>query len=99
MTAQAGDFKMIVIRLFKLQQLRQSDGSGRMHRSTDRCLDTLEIEAARRPAVAQNNAQQLLYLAGEFFLDRFGSFFSWADATASITGRSSQICVLTSTNC
>ena len=90
---------MIVIRLFKLQQLRQSDGSGRMHRSTDRCLDTLEIEAARRPAVAQNDPQQLFCMAGEFVYDRFGSFFSWADATASITGRSSQICVLTSTNC
>jgi hypothetical protein len=75
LTAQAGDCKMIVIRLFKLQQLRQSHGPGLMHRSPDCCLDTLGIESASRPAAAQNDAQQLVYLAGEFFLDRFGSFF------------------------
>jgi hypothetical protein len=99
MTAQAGDLKVIGIRLFELQQLGQSHRPGLMHRSTDCCLDTLEIEAARRLAVAQNDAQQLLYLAGEFFLDRFGRFFSRADGAVSVTGRSLQICVLTSTNC
>jgi hypothetical protein len=99
MTAQAGNFKVIGIRLFELQQLRQSQGSGLMHRSTDRCLDTLKIESASRLAVAKNDAKQLLYCAGDFFLDRFGRFFSWADGTVSDTGRSSQIRSLTSNSC
>jgi hypothetical protein len=99
MTAQTGDLKVIGIRLFELQQLGQSHGPGLMHRSTDCSLDTLEIESASRLAVAQNDAQQLFYVAGEFFLNRFVRFFSWADGLASVIGRSSQICVLTSTNC
>jgi hypothetical protein len=84
---------------FELQQLRQGTGPGVMHRGTNRCLDTFQIESAGRFAVAENNAQQLLYFAGDFFLDRFGRFFSWADGTDSATGRNAQICVLTSTNC
>lgn len=76
MTAPTGNFKVIGIRLFELQQLRQSHGSGLMHRGTNRCLDTLKIESASRLAVAKNDAQQLLYFAGDFFLDRFGRFFS-----------------------
>jgi hypothetical protein len=99
MTAQTGNFKVIVIRLFELQELRQRHGPGLMHRGTDRGLDTLEIEPASRLAVAKNDAQQLLYFAGDFFLDRFGRFFSWVDSAVSVTGRSSQIRVLTSTNC
>jgi tetratricopeptide (TPR) repeat protein len=99
MTAQAGDLKVIGIRWFELQQLAQSHGPGLMHRSTNRCLDTLEIESASRLAVAENDAKQLLYFAGEFFVDRFGRFFSWADGAVSVTGRSSQIRSLTSNNC
>ncbi len=98
-TAQAGDFKVLGIRLFELQQLRESHGPGLMHRSTDCCLDTLEIESAGRLAVAKNDVQQLLYFAGDFLLDRFGRFFSWAGDVASVTGRSSQIRSFTSSSC
>lgn len=70
-----------------------------MHRGTDHCLDTLQIELAGCPAVAENDAQQLLYFADDFLLDRFGLFFSWADGAVSATGRRAQIRVLTSTNC
>ena len=99
MPAQAGNFEVIGIRWFELQQLGQSHSPGLMHRSTDRRLDTLKIESARRLVVAKNDAKQLLYFAGNFLLDRFGSFFSWADCVASATGRSSQICSLTSNSC
>lgn len=90
---------MVGIRRFELQQLRQDTGPGVMHRGTNRGLDTLQIELAVGLAVAENNAKQLLYFAGDFFLDRFGRFFSWADGAVSTTGRSWQIRVLTSTNC
>ena len=57
MAAQTGNFKVIGVRLFELQQLRQCHGPGLMHSGTDRCLDTLEIEPARRLAVAKNDAK------------------------------------------
>jgi hypothetical protein len=46
-----------------------------MHRGTDHGLDTLQIELAACPAVAENDAKQLIYFAGDFFPDRFGGFF------------------------
>lgn len=90
---------MIGIRWFEWQQLRKGSSPGLMHSGTDRCLDTLQVEPAARLAVAENDAQQLLYFARDFILDRFGRFFSCADGAVSVTGRSSQIRVLTSTNC
>ena len=86
---------MVGIRRFESQQLTQGTGPGVTHRG----LDTLQIELAGCSAVAENNAQQLTYFAGYFPQDCFGRFFSWADGAASVTGRSSQIRVLTSTNC
>ena len=70
-----------------------------MHRGTDHGLDTLQIELAGGPAFAENDAKQLLYFAGDFFADRLGRVFYWADTALSATGRSWQIRVLTSTNC
>lgn len=67
---------MVGIRWLELQQLCQSTGPGVMHRGTDHGLDTFQIELAACPAVAENDAKQLIYFAGDFFLDRFGSFFS-----------------------
>jgi hypothetical protein len=81
---------------FELQQLRQGSGPGLMHRSTDRCLDTLQIESAGRFAITENNAKQLLYFAGDFLLDDLLRFFSWADDAVSSAGRSVHICSLTS---
>jgi hypothetical protein len=43
---------MIGIRRFELQQLRQGSGTGLMHGGTNRCLSTLQIEAAGGVAVA-----------------------------------------------
>src|ERR1017187_6788519 len=75
-TARTGHFPVIGVRQFPLQQLRQRTGPGAMHRGTDHGLDTLQIEPARRFAVAENDAQQLLYLAGDFLLDDLRRFFS-----------------------
>ncbi len=98
-TARTGLFPVIGVRRFPLQQLSQSAGPCAMHRGTDHGLDTLQIELAGGPAFAENDAKQLLYFAGDFFADRLGRFFSWADTALSVTGRSWQIRVLTSTNC
>ena len=90
---------MVGLRRFELQQLRQDTGPGVMHRGTDHGLDTLQVQLAGCPAVAENDVKQLPYFAGDFFSDRLGRFFSCVDGEASATGRSSQIRVLTSTNC
>ena len=90
---------MCGIRWLELQQLRQGNRPGLMHSGTDRCLNTLQVELAGRLAVAENDAKQLLYFARDFFLDRFGRFFSWADGAVSVTGRSPQICSLMSNSC
>jgi hypothetical protein len=70
-----------------------------MHGGTDRCFDTLQVESAGRFTIAENDTKQLLYFAGDFFLDRFDRFFSWSDGAVSVTGRSPQICSLTSNSC
>jgi hypothetical protein len=41
-----------------------------MHRGADGGLDTLQIDPAAGPAVAENNAQQLIYPADGLFPDR-----------------------------
>ena len=48
---------------------------------------------------AEDDAQQLVYFARDFLLDRFRRFFSWADGDASSTGRNWQIRSLTSSSC
>jgi hypothetical protein len=70
-----------------------------MQRRADRHLDGLEIELVRFPSGGEDNPEQLVYLTGDFLLDRFDGFFSWADGGISSTGRSWQICSLTSNNC
>jgi hypothetical protein len=90
---------VVGIRRFEWQQLRQGTRPDVMHRGTDCGRDTFQIELAASPAVAENNAQQLVYLADGFFPDRFGRFFSSANGVASVTGRSAQICSLTANSC
>jgi hypothetical protein len=90
---------MVGIRRFPLQQLRKGTRAHVVHRGADGGLDTFQIEPAACPAVAENNAQQTIYLADGFFPDRFGRFFPSADGAASVTGRSAQICSLTANSC
>ena len=81
------------------QQFGQGGRPGMMHGRANRHLDGFEIEVAGFASGAEDDAQQLIYFARDFLLDRFdhfGRFFSWADDGISATGRSWQICSLTS---
>jgi hypothetical protein len=78
------------------QQFGQDGCPGMMHGGAYRHLDGFEIQLARFTPGAEDDAQQLIYFAGDFLLDRFRRFFSWADDGVSSTGRSWQICSLTS---
>lgn len=75
-TARTRRFQVAGIRHFELQQLCQGTGPGAMHRGPDDGLDTFQIELPGCPALAENDAQQLVYFAGDFFLDCLGRFFS-----------------------
>jgi hypothetical protein len=70
-----------------------------MQGRTDRHLQGFQIQTPRLAAGAEGYAQQLVYFARDFVLDRFRRFFSWADGEVSSTGRNSQICSLTSNSC
>src|ERR1035437_6757566 len=61
-------------------------------------LDGFQIETATLAAVVEDDAQELIYFARDFLLDRFGRFFSCGDSASGSGGRSWQICALTSTN-
>jgi hypothetical protein len=67
-----------------------------MHGRAHRHFDGFQIQMARLPAGVEDDAQQLVYFAREFLLNRFGRFFSWADSAGASTGRNPQISSLTS---
>jgi len=67
-----------------------------MHGRAHRHLDGFQVEMPGFAAAAEDDAQQLVYLARDLLLDPFDRFFSWADGEVSATGRNSQICSLTS---
>jgi hypothetical protein len=58
------------------QQFGQCGCSGLMESRAYRHFDGFQIEMARFAAGTEDDAQQLLYFAGDFLLDRFGRFFS-----------------------
>jgi hypothetical protein len=95
--ARARDDQVIGIRRCELQQLSQGGGAGVVHRGPDGCLVTLQIETAGSFSIAENSADQLLYFAGDFLLDRLRRFFSWAACATCSTGRARQIFRLTAT--
>ena len=82
---------MVGIRRFALQQSRQGRSAGPMHGGTHGGFDTLQIEGAVEVAIAENNAQQLIYFAGDFLLDDLRRFFSCAVCWLCSTGRRRQI--------
>jgi hypothetical protein len=51
-----------------------------MHGGTHGHLDGLQIEASRLTAGVEDHAQELVYFARDFLLDRLGRFFSWASS-------------------
>ena len=74
-----GDRQIFGIGLPELQQLRQGSTPDVKQSGPDRCFDTFQIESASRLSVAENDAKQLFYFAGDFLPDDFRSFFSWTD--------------------
>jgi hypothetical protein len=88
---------MISIWRRELQQLRQGDGTGLMHRGTDRRLDALQIDPSSRLAITEDDAKQFLYFTCDFELDDLRRFFSWSVCWLCSTGRKRQILRLTST--
>src|ERR1039457_752158 len=82
----------------ELQQFAQRGCPGVVHGRAHSHLDGLQIQVPRLTATAKDDAQQLVYFARDFLLDRFSLFFSWVVGEISSTGRNSQICSLTSNN-
>jgi hypothetical protein len=68
---------------------------GRAHRR----LHRFQIETPGLAPTVEDDAQELIYFARDFLADRICRLFFWADGAASVTGRSLQICSLTSKSC
>jgi hypothetical protein len=81
---------------WKVEQFGQGGCSSPMHGFAHRHLDRFQIEMPGFATAGKDNVQDLIYFAGNFFLDRSRRFFSWADGEDSSTGRSEQICSFTS---
>jgi len=75
---------------WKSQKFGQRGCPGVMHGRTHSHLDSLQIQTPCLAAGAEDDAQQSIYFARDFLLDRFGRFFSWADGWDSSTGRNWQ---------
>jgi hypothetical protein len=69
-----------------------------MHSRTHGHLDGFQIETATLAAAVEDDAQQLIYFARDFLLDRFGRFFSCGVCSSCSTGRKRQTLRLSSTN-
>jgi hypothetical protein len=82
----------------KLQEFAQRGCPGVVHGRAHRHLYGLQIQTPCLAATTEDDAQKLVYFAGDFLADRFRRFFSWAVGEFSSTGRNSQICSLTSNN-
>ena len=68
-----------------------------MHGRTHRPFYGLQIQTPGLAATLEQDAEQLVYFARDFLLDRFGRFFSTGERVSS-TGRARQILALTSSN-
>lgn len=82
---------MAFIRRVVLQQFRKRDGPGMVHRRADDRFDGFKVQATRLAAVPKNDAQQAVYFARNFLLNRFSRFFSCGCGTVFSTGRNRQI--------
>ena len=98
MAAGTGDGSPISGGLWELQQFSQGRRTGPVHGRAHRHLDSFQIDKARLTAAGKDDAQQLVYFARDFPLDRVRRFFSRVVAEASSHGRNRQIFSFTSTN-
>jgi hypothetical protein len=81
-------------RLRELEQFGQHRRPSLMHGRADRHLDRFQIEAAGFVAAAEQDAQELVYFARDFPVDRFGRFFPWPVCGSGSAERVRQISVL-----
>ena len=88
---------MIIIWRRESQQFRQGYGTSLMHRGADRRLDALQIQAASRLTLPEDDPKQLLYFTADLLLDDLRRFFSWFVCSVCSIGRNRQILRLTST--
>ena len=58
-----------------------------MQRRPQSHFDGFQIDAASAVSLAEEQAQETLYFARNFLLDRFGRFFSSARRSSPATGR------------
>jgi len=79
------------------QEFGQGCGSGLMHGRANGHFDGFQIETPRFAATGEDRAQELLYFARHFLVDRCGRFFSSGESV-SWTGRVRQILSFTSNN-
>jgi hypothetical protein len=56
--------------------MRQHSRTGAVHGGARGSLDRFQIHAADLAQTPEDDLQQSLYFAGNFFLDSFGRFFS-----------------------
>src|ERR1039457_3284972 len=80
----------------ELQEFAERGCPGVVHGRAHSHLDGLQIQMPRPTATTKDDAQQLVYFARDFLLDRFSRFFSSGESTSGSDGRSWQICALTS---
>ena len=99
LAARTRDGPLAVGGEWKFQQFGQCSGTCLMHRRTHRHLDGLQIELLCLAVGGEDDAQQLIYFAGDFLLDRFRRFFSWANGWGSSRGRNRQTPSFTSNSC
>lgn len=59
-----------------IEQVRHHSRTGAMYGGARSSLDCLQVHAAGLPQTREDDLQQSLYLAGNFFLDGFDRFFS-----------------------
>ncbi len=95
--ATAGDAPLLGRRGRKLQQYAQCGGASPMHGRTHSRFDRFQIHTPRPVATLEHDSQELLYLARDLLVDRFGRFFSSGDRVSS-TGRARQILSFTSSS-
>jgi hypothetical protein len=83
-----------------VQQPLEQARAGLMQGVARGLLDGFELEGAALALLGEDHAQQPRYFLGDLLLDRCGRFFSCglSAASSSSSGRSRQICSLTSTS-
>jgi hypothetical protein len=97
-SAGTGNRPVVRIRRIVSQQLGQRRSPDLMHGGSQSGFDRFQVESAVLASPQENPVQKSVYFAGNFLLDGFGRFFSWADGWVCSTGRKRQIFRLTSTN-